>query len=243
MMLALDGGNSRLKWGLHDGTAWVATGAVAWEEAPGLAPAIAACGAPVQAAAVNVAGTAGAARIEAVAAALGCPLQWMAATAWRCGVRNGYRDPAQLGADRWAALIGARHLHPGDCLVVLAGTATTIDVLGDDGKFRGGLILPGFDLMRRALAGATAQLPLGQGAPADLPRSTDEAIVSGCLFAQAGAVARMFRHVAAAPGAICLLSGGGAERLAGVLEMPRRVVETLVLEGVVRAAAEDDADA
>lgn len=238
MMLALDGGNSRLKWGLHEGTGWVADGAMAWGEMSGLAPVIAAHGMPEWAAAVNVAGAEAAARIEALAAALGCPLQWVAATAARCGVRNGYREPTRLGADRWAALVGARHLHPGACLVVLAGTATTIDVLSAEGEFSGGLILPGFDLMRRALAGATAQLPLARGAPVELPRATDEAIVSGCLFAQAGAVARMFRHVAAAPGAVCLLSGGAAPRLAGVLEVPSRVVERLVLEGVVRAASE-----
>ena len=62
-----------------------------------------------------------------------------------------------------AALVGARASVSGACVVVCAGTATTIDVLSADGEFRGGLILPGFDLMRAALANNTAQLPLAEG--------------------------------------------------------------------------------
>ena len=51
------------------------------------------------------------------------------------GVRNGYREPAQLGCDRFAALIAARHHHPDrDLLVVNAGTATTVDALTADGQ-------------------------------------------------------------------------------------------------------------
>ena len=67
----------------------------------------------------------------------------------RCGVRNLYERPEQLGPDRWAALIAARALHSsGPALVVNAGTATTVDMLSGDGRFLGGSILPGVELMR-----------------------------------------------------------------------------------------------
>jgi type III pantothenate kinase len=74
--------------------------------------------------------------------------------------------------------------------------------------FRGGLILPGFDLMRAALARNTAQLPLAEGVFRAAPRNTSDAIFSGCLQAQLGAVERMFAGIAAEAGARCLLTGG-----------------------------------
>jgi hypothetical protein len=93
-----------------------------------------------------------------------CRCYWAKSQSAQHGVRNLYeRPPEQLGADRWAALIGARALLGSTCLVVCAGTATTIDRLDASGLFRGGLILPGYDLMRAALAANTAQLPLAEG--------------------------------------------------------------------------------
>ena len=238
MILCLDAGNTRIKWGIAAATAgqWLARGAVDTAAPQALAAQLDAQPPLQQALACSVAG----ARLEATLAALladrGIPMDWLRSSASAHGVVNGYRDPAQLGADRWAALIGARGLHDGPAVVVMAGTATTIDLLGADGCFRGGLILPGFDLMRTALAHNTAQLPLAHGTLVELPRSTEEAIVSGCLLAQAGAVERLFAHIARDPRARCVLSGGAAALLAGVLEMPLLRVENLVLEGLRRAA-------
>ncbi len=59
-------------------------------------------------------------------------LHEFASTAFSCGIQNHYDNPQQLGADRWAALIAAKHLQLSDCVVVNAGTAVTIDVLQRD---------------------------------------------------------------------------------------------------------------
>ena len=150
----------------------------------------------------------------------------------QCGVKNGYQDPAQLGADRWAGLIGAHRLHEGACLVVNAGTATTIDVLDAGGVFQGGVILPGVYLMRRALAGNTAQLLLTAGEYKALPRNTADAIASGCLLASAAAIERMFVRVSGQSGAVCLLSGGAADSLSPLLDIPLLRIDNLVLEGL-----------
>jgi len=192
---------------------------------------------PQRIVACNVAGERVGAEVEALAAHLGVPLSWVRAQARQAGVVNCYENPAQLGADRWAALIGARALHGAACLVVNAGTATTIDVLDADGVFHGGLILPGLALMRSALSGNTAGLPYARGEFSALPRSTDAAIVSGALHATLGAIERMFRHVAAAPGALCLLSGGAAGDIAGQATLPLRHIDNLVLEGLARLGA------
>ncbi len=231
MILCLDCGNTRLKWALRDGTGWAGQGALALAQLDSLAvraERIVAC---------NVAGEKAAAAIESLAARLGAPLQWVRAQAVRGGVVNGYEPPEQLGADRWAALIGARALHAGPALVVMSGTATTVDVLAADGVFRGGLILPGLALMRDSLALGTADLPATAGDFRPLPRNTFDAMASGCLNATLGAIERMFRAVADQPGALCLLSGGAAPTLAPHLALPHRVVDNLVLEGLASLAA------
>jgi type III pantothenate kinase len=231
MILCLDCGNTRLKWGLRDGTGWAGQGALALAQLDSLAvraERVVAC---------NVAGERAAAAIESLAARLGAPLQWVRAQATRGGVVNGYEHPEQLGADRWAALIGARALHAGPALVVMSGTATTVDVLAADGVFPGGLILPGLALMRDSLARGTADLPTTAGDFRPLPRNTFDAMASGCLNATLGAIERMFRTVADQPGALCLLSGGAAPTLAPHLALPHRMVDNLVLEGLASLAA------
>jgi type III pantothenate kinase len=234
MKLLLDMGNSRLKWGLADGGRWLAQGAFDHAEPWDFDSVL-----PAQldgAAGVSVAGDAAMDRLAAALAPWSLQVEWLRPTRQACGVTCLY-DTTQLGADRWAALLGAWHVHGAAALVVTAGTATTVDVLRADGSFPGGLILPGVDLMKRALAGNTAQLPLADGVRVDLPTRTVDAIHMGCLQAQAGAVERMYRHIAGQTQACCLLNGGAAPLIAPLLEVPCRLVDNLVLEGVAVASA------
>jgi type III pantothenate kinase len=152
-------------------------------------------------------------------------------------VRNGYRNPAQLGCDRFAAAIGAHALEPGKALVVATcGTATTIDALSAEGDFIGGMILPGLGLMASSLARNTAQLPqiAASGAiPAGFADNTDDAILSGCLSAQAGAIERACGLLDAS---LCILSGGAARYIAPALSAPYRMVDNIVMVGLHAAA-------
>jgi type III pantothenate kinase len=230
MILCLDAGNTRLKFGLHDGSAWRGQGALQYDALDELDSGLAAR--PARIVACNVAGDAVRRRIEALAARLGLPLEWLTATAATCDVRNGYDTPQQLGADRWAALIAARSIYPEPAVVVMAGTATTIDAIDGSGLFRGGLILPGLSLMRSSLAGSTAGLPHASGNFRSLPTNTDDAIVSGAIHATLGAIGRMRAALGSDP--VCLLSGGAADQLALSLDYPLRRIDHLVLEGLVR---------
>lgn len=240
MLLCIDCGNTRIKWGMHDGQHWLVQGAVGLREVDALASVLATQPCPSWIVACNVANEETVAAIELMARNRGLPVNWTASCARQCGVTNAYEDPAQLGADRWAALIGARHVHGGACVVVNAGTATTVDVLDAAGIFQGGLILPGIDLMRSALARDTARLTLATGHFTPLPRNTADAIVSGSLSATLGAIARMFAHVAVVPGAKCVLSGGAAGSLQALLDMPLCRVDNLVLEGLVQIAMQTE---
>ena len=235
MMLCLDAGNSRLKYGLFSDGQWVVQGALEYAEIDQLSDRLPR--APKRVIICNVAGVEVAASLDRLVNALGLEAEWFASDLSACGVSNGYALPTQLGADRWAALIGARGIHAGNAVVVMSGTATTIDVLDRAGHFHGGVILPGLSLMRRALANGTAGLPLAMGEFEPLPRNTNDAITSGAMQATLGAIERMaalsFSTTLNGDG-LCLLSGGAAAMLAPHLRVPHRLVDNLVLEGLAR---------
>lgn len=236
MILCLDAGNTRVKFGLHDGQAWCMQRALSHDELPGLANLLLtlfpALPSELQCmVACNVAGPAVRLQIEKLAQQLATPLIWLESTSAGFGVRNGYDQPAQLGADRWAGLIAARALSGDASIIVQAGTATTIDLLDADGVFRGGLILPGLTLMRQSLVKNTEQLADVSGHFSMLPKNTADAITSGTLFATVGAIERIRGVHAIAP---CILSGGAAADLLPYLAAPVRQVEHLVLEGLLQ---------
>lgn len=233
MRLLVDAGNTRIKWALTRGDEWLRSGALPTARAAELSAQFAEVPSVREAWVSNVAG-------EAVAQAL---REAVAADAWhfvaacerQCGVRNGYEQPTQLGSDRWAALVAVWHLVGARCLVVSCGTATTVDALSDEGEFLGGLILPGIELMQRSLCGATAQLELGQGSYAAFPRNTADAMFSGAVQAVCGAIERQHGLLGDAP---VVLSGGAAESLRGRLNLPLRLEDDLVLQGLWLIAGE-----
>lgn len=240
-VLCIDSGNTRLKWGLANAGDWLARGSVSHGEIGQLPAVLARYPTPTRVLLANVAGPAAAALIHAaLAAAWGVlvAVDEVRTEAACAGVRNGYLEPARLGVDRWCALIGARAQVGGAALVVMAGTATTVDTLMADGLFRGGLILPGIELMRRSLARDTAGLPFADGLHRPWPQCTEDAIVSGILEAQAGAIERAWRRLGDA-NATCLLSGGAADRLVGLLDLPVKAVADLPLEGLRVLAGEN----
>lgn len=232
-MLLLDVGNSRCKWALVQDGAWVQQGAADNAEWQVLRQPFAALPSPARILVANVAGHAMAAHVRSLCDRWSCTPEFITALSEQCGVRNGYEQPKQLGCDRWAALVAAWHEVRGACLVVNCGTATTIDALSDDGEFLGGLILPGIDLMRRALSGNTAQLPDAQGKVQDFPRNTADAIHSGVVQATLGAIRHQHDLLRARyAGARCVLGGGAAEVVPPLLALPLVRMEQLVLKGL-----------
>jgi type III pantothenate kinase len=159
-------------------------------------------------------------------------------------LRSGYRDPRQLGADRWHAMLAARAAWPDVPLVVVnAGTATTVDCVRADGFFVGGVIAPGVRVMFDSLARRTARLPLADGGFAAHPDNTDDAIATGVLDCQLGLIERRVRNFAAdaAEPVRVLVDGGNAQalraRLAFDASCATVVAERdLVLRGVLLRA-------
>jgi len=158
-----------------------------------------------------------------------------------CGVTNRYDHPTRLGVDRWVALIGARHRIlargvPRPILVVMVGTAVTVDALDTEGNFLGGLILPGFGLMLRALEMGTAGLKAPTGEAVEFPTNTSDALMSGGADAIAGAVERMHRKLLKRCGQepALLMSGGAAVKLQSISDLPFETVETLIFDGLLQ---------
>lgn len=169
-------------------------------------------------------------------------IAWFASALSFAGVKNRYADFSQLGSDRFASLVGARLLFPGENLVVVTcGTATTVDTLTSEGTFLGGMILPGLRLMAHSLAGNTAQLPdiglMTENIPA-FATDTISAIRNGCMSAQAGAIEHAVTVHARHLGNIrCILSGGAAKLILPYLSIPAQIVDNLVLVGLHAADA------
>ncbi|MVW71381.1 type III pantothenate kinase [Bordetella sp. 15P40C-2] len=172
---------------------------------------------PVSALGVNVAGEERGAGIREALARHNCPVTWVTSAAQLLHLKNGYTQPTQLGADRLVSLLGVRsRLAARHAPFVLAsfGTATTIDTVGPDDTFIGGLILPGPALMRSSLARGTANLPLADGSITEFPTDTHQAIASGIAAAQAGAVVRQWLAACqryGRPAALYVAGGGWPE--------------------------------
>jgi type III pantothenate kinase len=243
-VLAIDAGNTRIKWGWFDGERWVKQSWVATAEASRLAAAFAGLPPPGQIVISNVAGDEVRGQIVRALGHLGGAPRWIRSAARQCGVTSSYSDPAQLGTDRWAALIGARQLFHGPCVVVNSGTTMTVDALSDEGVFLGGIIVPGAELMQRVLAQDTAQLERQEGRFTYFPDCTADAIASGVINALVGSIERMVQFMAQtgqiAP--LIVLSGGAAQVLLSQLRARVEVVDNLVLEGLVRIALEPAAE-
>lgn len=250
-LLVIDAGNTRLKWALHDGGGWVKKGAIPVAEVArperlgdewtnlGITRAVVS----------NVAGNAITVAVERALQPLAVVPQFIISKHEQCGVINRYIVPEQLGSDRWGALIAARHMAlPGTDvlvprLVIMTGTALTIDALSAEGEFSGGIILPGLALMRAALNRGTARLPAEPGEYEMFPKSTLSAIATGAVEASMGAIMRMHAHLAARTGfsPICILSGGASGLLIPHLKslsFPVSFNENLVLDGLLAISAE-----
>lgn len=148
----------------------------------------------------TVAGDDGVAALEdAIAARSRAPMVRMRAEPESCGVRNGYRKPSRLGADRWMAVVGAARRYGLPVVVMDLGSASTIDAVDEEGRHLGGLILPGPRTMLGALKDETAldidpAFALGANRAArvagEARADTTGAIEGGVVTAQVGALER-----------------------------------------------------
>lgn len=157
------------------------------------------------------------------------------------GVRNGYTEPERLGDDRWLAMIGAAGLVEGDCFIVDAGSAMTLDLLRGDGRHLGGAILPGLNTSLERFRQIFGYIDFGhpdireQGRPGC---STEAAIQIDYPHRSIDRLRDLLtdwqKHLE--PNASLLLTGGDAPRVWAELGQRGRIVPDLVFLGIHRLA-------
>lgn len=137
-------------------------------------------------------------------------------------------EPQNVGIDRLLNAVAANRLretgHP--AVIVSSGTATTVDLLDREGHFLGGVILPGFQLSATALHDHTALLPLvsvqelAGDPPVVLGTNTRDAIRSGLFWGQVGGIKELVRRLGEFVGQepLTVVTGGGGELLLPHLE-------------------------
>lgn len=236
MNLLVDIGNSRLKWGLYNGDGLVPGTAIDYRQASfrdELRVAWQAFEKPAKLALASVAEPELATEIADLARCLWPALDVIVphSTAKAFGVRNAYKQPAKLGIDRWLALLAAHRYYPGANCIVDCGTAITVDAIDAGGRHLGGLICPGLQSMKKALAADTVALNFNPPTPAAcLADTTVAAIEGGTLLAAVGLIETVIgrQHNACR----LILTGGDAETIAGQLRQPCTVDTALVLKGL-----------
>jgi type III pantothenate kinase len=247
--LAIDVGNTRLKWAMYPqaavGTEPMAAGAEFLENIDKLADGEwSRLPPPDRMLGCCVAGDAIKRRVEEqMEEQWSVPAHWVVPNAAEAGLVNGYDHPTRLGADRWVAMIGAhdRMLAQGPqrpMVVVMVGTAVTVEAVDANGRFLGGFILPGHGIMLRALESGTAGLHVPTGEVRAFPTNTSDALTSGGTFAIAGAIERMVQHVRQHCGAepACYMTGGAGWKMAPHMSVPFELVESLVFDGLLEIA-------
>lgn len=147
------------------------------------------------------------------------------------GLINRYAPPQSLGADRYAALLGAlaQDWQAGEFLIIANfGTALTLDALHinarQQAQYLGGTISAGADLQCRILHQATAQLPSmdHQEVGTDIPQNTAAAMAQGAWQSVLGALLIAINRWGSAPQQIILTGGAAAKafQLAQSLRLP-----------------------
>ena len=242
-----DLGNTRLKWGRVDRAGRLGPVSAlppddpeAWEVAW---PAFAGDGDMPTSWAVSSVNPPVAARFATFLEAKGVAARWFRSAA-DVPLSSSLRHPETAGADRAlavaAALGVARNGSLGPGLVVLCGTAVTVERVGPDGVWQGGAIAAGLALTARALHTLTAQLPMvsPRDAPPPWGDSTRPALEAGVFWGVVGSVRELLTRQAEGFGPAdpwVVWSGGDADVLARAVGWPGAlVVPDLVLHGLAR---------
>lgn len=240
MKLLLDIGNSRVKWARFDNNGLQPMQAAVYplsQFSEWCNQYLAQMPRPESVRVANVAGS-----DVAEALTRWCRQHWQltpdyAVTARSAGnLRNGYDNVAEMGVDRWLAMLAARQLSHESICVISCGTAVTLDAVKADGRHLGGLILPGPALMQDVLNTST------QGARThdvlelqlELGRSTRLGVAAGSAYAIAGMIERTLDQLEQAHGQQwhCLITGGAAASITPLCRVPMENIPDLVLQGL-----------
>lgn len=218
-MLTIDIGNSRVKWAQFDGDSVIAHGVFSYDK-KNFEHELIDAELPLRDQVVwlsNVAGADMVVRTSQILDRTSCRRYQFATTQLQqCGVRNGYKQPQQLGVDRWLAMLAAFHLPQRAAdqalCVIDCGTALTLDVLDASGQHLGGYIAPGLVALQGVLAEKAADIDIEPARPATVKMPSDntaDAVARGCGQLLLGGVRQMLKDSFPANQKLCIVLTGG----------------------------------
>ena len=153
------------------------------------------------------------------------------------GMEIRIRRPEQVGADRIVAALGAHKMYDGNLIVIDSGTATTFDIVAEDGAFEGGIISPGINLSMKALHDAAAQLPriAIQRPPQVIGQDTVSAMQSGVFWGYIDLIDGLVRRVRAEYGKPMkvVATGGVASLFEGASETIDYYDQDILIRGLL----------
>jgi type III pantothenate kinase len=238
VILDIDAGNSFVKWRVKDGDALIGSGSEPTEQVMAAGLELSKIDSLSQA---RVASVAHQRLVETLRQQLQrqfkVELRIARVSPSVAGVSCGYSEPETLGIDRWLAAVAAYQKYLGAVLVVDAGSAITIDLVGPQGQHLGGYICPGLRLMRQALWQGTDRVQVDEIEPLNMlvpGTSTQDAVNRGCLLA---AVATIEKLASQYPASI-VITGGDAATVASALSLPADQAPSLVLDGLAVTGVE-----
>ena len=174
----------------------------------------------------------------------GLKVNWLSVVEERCGVKNLHYPLAQLGVDRWAAVLGAsqylltNNVVGSAAIIIDAGTAVTIDVLTENLEFQGGAILPGLNMMHDALVGETQGIDSSLAGDLTVPgQNTQQCVNGGVHYALFGAIERLVAEMKSSlnlpnSGVVIMLTGGDAILVERYSSLKFVVLPSLVVDGL-----------
>jgi len=153
------------------------------------------------------------------------------------GIPISYRNPKQVGPDRLANAIAARHLYGAPAIVIDFGTAVTFDVVDARGAYSGGVIAPGLNLMTDYLHERTALLPLVtiREPRRAIAQSTEEAIRVGAVTGYRGMIREILGAIQKELGekrVHVIATGGQAAIVSRRMPEIEAVLPALTLDGI-----------
>ena len=155
----------------------------------------------------------------------------------KTGLHVKYDNPKELGADRVAGSVAAYNIYGGPCIVIDCGTATTFNVIDEDGVFLGGAISFGLKSAAESLSSSAAKLPeVELAAPKSaIGKTTIANMQSGIIYGYSGMVESMVRRIkseAGIPTAKVIATGGISDIVNKCVDIIDLVDRTLTLRGL-----------
>jgi type III pantothenate kinase len=234
MILAIDAGNSRIKWRLTDGSQKIAQGAqLTAKVLEGEVLNLSGIKSPSEIRIANVAGGDVVYSLkQQLISQFSAPIRFAKTSAAMGELSCAYEDPETLGVDRWLAIAAAYHKYNKSLMLVDAGSAITIDIIGPGGQHIGGYIVPGLTLMHDALWKNTSDVRVVGSGTEELwlpGKNTQQSVNKGCLLAAVS----MIESLAAQFPVRIVITGGDAKVISQGISLDAENHSNLVLDGLV----------